>query len=250
MTSLKANPSSASNGMTGIYEEQLILEHLSLVKSIALRLHMGLPNSVDLGDLEQAGTLGLIAAARRYDASSNIAFGTFAKHRIRGAMLDSLRQSDWASRKLRTFGKALENVSRELTATLNRPPTEAELAEGLGIAVAALRKRSADLHNVGIISASGLEEDNPIDLPAPAESSAHHLYARKEYEQLVRNALAAMPARQQTLLRKLFYEEHSQKEVSLMFGIHESRISQIRTAALQQMGLLLKAQGVHSSVAA
>src|ERR1700759_4274103 len=109
--------------------DQVVLEHLPLVKAIAIRVHESLPVHVDLDDLIHAGVLGLFDAVAKYDENKNVAFQAYAKHRIKGAILDSLRQLDWASRDLRRRHKQVEAATRELSASLQRTPTEAEVAE-------------------------------------------------------------------------------------------------------------------------
>src|SRR5580698_886063 len=104
--------------------DQIILDHLVLVKMIAVRVHENLPVHVDLDDLTHAGILGLIDAASKYDAGKKVIFRSYAKHRIKGAILDSLRQLDWASRDLRRRHKKLESVKRDLSTKLDRVPTE------------------------------------------------------------------------------------------------------------------------------
>src|SRR4030088_2024926 len=94
--------------------DRIVLEHLPLVKAIAIRVHESLPVHVDLDDLIHAGVLGLFDAVTKYDASQNVAFQSYAKHRIKGAILDSLRQQDWASRDLRKRQKQVDSVTQSL----------------------------------------------------------------------------------------------------------------------------------------
>src|SRR5437660_10299945 len=111
---------------TIVIRDQFILNHLSLVKAIAVRVHENLPVHVDLDDLVHAGALGLLDAATKFDVDKHVSFASYAKHRIKGAMLDSLRELDWASRDLRRHHKAVEAATRELSALLQRNPTEFE----------------------------------------------------------------------------------------------------------------------------
>ncbi len=104
--------------------DQIVLENLPLVKAIAIRVHENLPVHVDLDDLVHAGVLGLFDAVAKYDGSKKVAFPAYAKHRIKGAILDSLRQLDWASRDLRQRQKQVEAATRDLTARLGRTPSE------------------------------------------------------------------------------------------------------------------------------
>src|SRR5271169_6551409 len=115
--------------------DRIVLDHLPLVKAIAIRVHENLPVHVDLDDLVHAGVLGLFDAASKYNADKQVAFSSYAKHRIKGAILDSLRQLDWASRDLRKRQKLVEAITRELSDKLKRAPTEAEIAEKLGIGI-------------------------------------------------------------------------------------------------------------------
>src|SRR5512146_593067 len=108
--------------------DRIVLEHLPLVKAIAIRVHENLPVHVELDDLIHAGVLGLFDAVDKYDSGKNVAFQAYAKHRIKGAILDSLRQLDWASRDLRKRQKQVDNATRDLAGRLGRTPTEAEVA--------------------------------------------------------------------------------------------------------------------------
>src|SRR5947208_11315297 len=98
--------------------DRIVLDHLPLVKAIAIRVHESLPVHVDLDDLIHAGVMGLFDAVTKYDETKNVAFNSYAKHRIKGAILDSLRQQDWASRDLRKRQKQVESATRDLAATL------------------------------------------------------------------------------------------------------------------------------------
>src|SRR5437764_8831643 len=146
--------------------DRIVIEHLPLVKAIAVRVHENLPVHVDLDDLVHAGVLGLFDAATKYNPDKQVAFSSYAKHRIKGAILDSLRQLDWASRDLRRRHKQVEAATRELASCLQRTPTEAEVAEKLGVDVDRWRQMMLDLRNVGLISASSRATDQE-DLPAP-----------------------------------------------------------------------------------
>src|SRR5205085_3882174 len=100
--------------------DRVVLDHLPLVKAIAIRVHENLPVHVDLDDLIHAGVMGLFDAVEKYDNGKNVQFHSYAKHRIKGAILDSLRQLDWASRDLRRRQKQVDTVSRELATKLGR----------------------------------------------------------------------------------------------------------------------------------
>src|SRR5579864_4704016 len=120
--------------------DRIVLEHLPLVKAIAIRLHENLPVHVDLDDLIHAGVLGLFDAVGKYDTSKNVAFQSYAKHRIKGAILDSLRQMDWASRDLRKRQKQVESITRDLSVKLGRNPQDGEVAQEMGVSLERWRR--------------------------------------------------------------------------------------------------------------
>src|SRR5450631_1253152 len=113
--------------------DRVVLEHLPLVKAIAIRVHENLPVHVDLDDLIHAGVLGLFDAVTQYDAEKNVAFHSYAKHRIKGAILDSLRQLDWASRDRRKRQRQGDSVAHALAAKLGRSALEGGIADEIGL---------------------------------------------------------------------------------------------------------------------
>src|ERR1700761_2712845 len=137
-----------------VKRDRIILEHLPLVKAIAIRVHENLPVHVDLDDLIHAGVLGLFDAVTKYDDAKNVAFHSYAKHRIKGAILDSLRQLDWASRDLRKRQKQVDSVTQTLAAKLGRTPLEGEVAEEMGLTPDRWHKIQLELRTVGTVSAS------------------------------------------------------------------------------------------------
>src|ERR1700719_1614467 len=165
---MKAKTAPASTAAKIARRDRIVIEHLPLVKAIAIRVHENLPVHVDLDDLAHAGVLGLFDAASKFNPDKQVAFSSYAKHRIKGAILDSLRQLDWASRDLRRRHKQVEAATRELYATLQRTPTEAEVAEKLGMDPERWRSMMLDLRNVGLVSAS-TRSDEHEDLPARSE---------------------------------------------------------------------------------
>ncbi len=233
--------------------DQIILEHLPLVKVIALRVHENLPVHVDLDDLVHAGVLGLFDAVDKFDPSKQVQFSSYAKHRIKGAILDSLRQLDWASRDLRRRHKQVEAATRDLASELHRTPTEAEIAERLGVEVDRWRQMARDLRNVGLISASTRSTDHP-DLPAPDFPSApdtqpDSMCAREELRQVLGQAMKTLPERYQKVVVLYYTNELTMKEIGGMLGINESRVSQIHKAALEKMAAALQQAGIHSAQA-
>ncbi len=231
--------------------DRVVLEHLPLVKAIAVRVHENLPVHVDLDDLVHAGILGLFDAANKYDPEKQVVFSSYAKHRIKGAILDSLRQLDWASRDLRRRHKQVEAATRDLSSTLQRAPTEAEVAEKLGVDVERWRQMMLDLRSVGLISASSRATDHE-DLPAPdfpskPETQPDTICAREQLRSVLGNAMKTLPERYQRVVGLYYTSEMTMKEIGGVLGINESRVSQIHKSALEKMAVVLQSSGIHSS---
>jgi len=231
--------------------DRVVLEHLPLVKAIAVRVHENLPVHVDLDDLVHAGILGLFDAANKYNPDKQVVFSSYAKHRIKGAILDSLRQLDWASRDMRRRHKQVEAATRDLAAELQRAPTEAEVAQKLGMDVDRWRTMMLDLRNVGLISAStrGNEGD---DLPAPdfpckPETQPDSICAREQLRAVLGDAMKVLPERYKKVVLLYYTNELTMKEIGGILGINESRVSQIHKSALQKMATVLESNGITSS---
>src|SRR5437588_7764789 len=145
MTTVQSVSAGSQENISQQDRDQIVLEHLPLVKAIAIRVHESLPVHVDLDDLIHAGVMGLFDAVTKYDGAKNVAFHSYAKHRIKGAILDSLRQMDWASRDLRRRQKQVENVTRDLSAKLGRTPHETEVAEEMGVSLSRWRHMQMEM---------------------------------------------------------------------------------------------------------
>jgi|SRR6185312_189877 len=231
--------------------DELVLKYLPLVRAIAIRVYENLPVHVDVDDLVHAGVMGLFDAATKYDADKQVSFQGYAKHRIKGAILDSLRDLDWASRDLRKRHKQFEAVSRELTAALQRPPTEAEIAEKMGMDVARWRLVAIELRMVGLLSASTRsqesENDTAPEYPATDQLNPDVLTGQRELRSVLSTAMKTLPARYQTVIGLYYLAGKTMREIGDRMGINESRVSQIHKAALDKMGVSLQAAGIHSS---
>ena len=233
--------------------DRVVMEHLPLVKAIAVRVHESLPVHVELDDLVHAGILGLFDAATKYDPGKKVVFSAYAKHRIKGAILDSLRQLDWASRDLRRRHKQVEQATRDLCTDLQRQPTEDELAAKMGVEVSRWRQMALDLRNVGLVSASTRAQDNE-DLPAPdfpskPETQPDSMCAREEMKDKLEVAMAILPERYKKVVVLYYTNEMTMKEIGGLLGINESRVSQIHKSALEKMAVVLQSNGICSSAA-
>ena len=232
------------------HRDELVLKHLPLVKIIASRVRENLPVHVDLDDLVHAGILGLFDAASKFDMDKQVAFSSYAKHRIKGAILDSLRQLDWASRDLRRRHREIEALTRTLTLELNRAPTDVEVADRLGVSVDRWRQITLELRNVGLISANTRASEHE-DLPAPDYASApetqpDNMCAREQLRAVLDEAMTSLPARYKQVVKLYYNQEMTMKEIGGILGINESRVSQIHKSALEKMATALKTAGISS----
>jgi RNA polymerase sigma factor FliA len=224
----------------------LVMQELSQVYYIASRIRERLPQHVELEDLVNAGVIGLLEASRSYDSSKNPNFSGFAKFRIRGAIMDSLRESDWGSRSIRRRGREVTEVTARLEGRLGRHPMESEIAAEMDLEIDHLRRIMAQidgLHLVGqqttvsndsgelidvIESAPDLDDPDPFDLCLQGELKAH-----------LAEAISKLSEREQLILSLYYREELTMKEISEVVGVALSRISQIRQASMKKLRVSL-----------
>jgi RNA polymerase sigma factor for flagellar operon FliA len=231
--------------------DKIVLEHLPLVKAIAIRVHENLPVHVDVDDLVHAGVLGLFDAVDKYDPNKKVQFHSYAKHRIKGAILDSLRQMDWASRDLRRRQKQIDTVTRELALKLGRTPSDGEVAEEMGVDLARWNRILMELRSLGTVSASGGDEerDHLQEFAATRELAPDRMCAQEQLRSTLARAIGTLPERYQKVVWLYYSNDMTMKEIGEVMGVNESRVSQIHKNALQKMAIALQSEGIHSSEA-
>jgi len=231
--------------------DALVLANLPLVKAIAAHVRGGLPVQIDLDDLTHAGVLGLIDAASKFESDKQVPFSSYAKHRIKGAILDSLRQLDWASRDMRRRQKEAELATENLTAILHRAPTETEIATKLGLDVDHWRAMRLDLGSGGPVSISGKGSDSddlpPPDFPCKPETHPDSIWAQKQLRGVLGEASKTLPERHRKVVQLYYTRDLTMKEIALQIGCNESRVSQIHKVALAKMAIALRNKGIDSS---
>lgn len=221
--------------------ERLLVEQLPQVRYIARRIHERLPRHVPLEDLVHAGVVGLIDALNKYDRGKHVQFGSYAKFRIRGAILDSLREMDWSPRDLRRKARRLEEAHHKLRSSLGRNPSEPELAAEVGMDLRGLQLLLGEISGLEIgslrveSSRDGRDEDLCEYLPDDSEETPLFLCLRSEMKQQLASAIAEMPEKERQVLALYYYEELTMKEVGTILGIGESRVSQIHSMAVIRM---------------
>ena len=241
----------AATALNESERDRLVLQHLPLVRAIAVRVYENLPVHVDLDDMVHAGIMGLFDAAVKYDEAKQVTFQSYAKHRIKGAILDSLRELDWASRDLRRRHKMLEQLTREVQGTEERNPTEQEIADRMGMDVERWRQVATDLRMVGLMSASARAPDSENqtapEFPAAPDLNPDVLAGQKQLHEVLSFATQALPERYQTVIRMYYTGGNTMKEIGDALGINESRVSQIHKSALEKMNGSLQGAGIHTS---
>jgi RNA polymerase sigma factor FliA len=229
--------------------DQVVLEHLPLVKAIAIRVHENLPVHVDLDDLVHAGVLGLFDAVEKYDPEKKVLFHSYAKHRIKGAILDSLRQMDWASRDLRRRQKQMDSVTRELSTRLGRMPSEQEVAVEMGVDPERLNRMLMELRKVGTLSSTGRGEDDrdhAQEFAGTPDFEPDRICAHRQMRSELARAMESLPVRYQKVVFLYYTNDMTMKEIGAAMGVNESRVSQIHKSALQKMAVALQSAGIHS----
>jgi len=226
--------------------ELLLMEQLPQVKYIARRIHERLPQHVVLDDLIHAGVVGLIDALHKYDPSKNVQFKCYAAFRIRGAILDSLRDLDWSPRDLRRKARRLDEANSRLGAELGRAATEVELAQELGMQLDDFQRMLGEIGGLDLgslqieSSQDGQEEDLTEHIPADPEENPFAECLRTEMKQALAEAISELPAKEQQVLALYYFEELTMKEVGAVLGVGESRVSQIHSMALVRLRSRLK----------
>jgi RNA polymerase sigma factor for flagellar operon FliA len=231
--------------------DEVVLEHLAHVHYIARRIHCRLPPQVLLEDLVHAGIVGLLDAVAKYDPAKTVKLKAYAEFRIRGAILDSLREGDWSPRALRREGRRLEEAVSACQARLGRGATDQEIAAELQMKLIDLQRLLTDLDALDIKDLQGFVADGEMssrDVSSRNDDDPFTITARSEMTRLLMSAIAELSVRERQVLALHHFKDLPMKAVGSALGIGKSRVSQIHSTAL----LHLRAQlaGVMSPRAA
>jgi RNA polymerase sigma factor FliA len=222
--------------MTAAERESLIIETLPLIKHIAHRVATRLPTNIEMRDLINAGVLGLLDAVDKFEPERGVKFKTYAEVRIRGAILDSLRNLDWAPRSLRKKSKDLERTYAELSQKLGRPATDEEVSEALGEDIEDYHALVDQLHGLTLGSFENLSDsedsENYINYcPDDGTNDPYVKFESNELTSLLADAIDDLPEKERLVLSLYYYEEFTMKEIGTLLGVNESRVSQLHTKA-------------------
>jgi len=218
--------------------DRLVLDHIGLVKSVASRLAHRIPSHVELNDLIGVGIVGLMDAAGRYRPSLGVPFDAFARRRVQGAMLDSLRQLDWAPRSARKLRRDVDRTLAGLRHALHREPTAEEIAAGLGISADEYERVLEQLRaiDVGCIRPiDGNPDGSLLELAIDPDDSPHAVLERAELRRHLAAAILQLPERERYILSLYYEHELTLAEIGEVIGVGEARVSQLRTQAIGRL---------------
>lgn len=225
-------------------EEDRVKQHAPLVRKIAYHMMSKLPASVEVDDLIQVGLMGLMEAARNFDVDAGVQFETFASQRIRGAMLDELRNADWLPRQARKNMREIEKAIVQLEQQLSRHPSEGEVAQALQIPLDEYQSMLGEARGHQLLHYEDFEVDgendqldqyaadhnaNPIDILSDDAFRGHLI-----------EAIKLLPEREQLLMALYYDEELNLKEIGAVLGVSESRVCQLHTQAVARLRGKLK----------
>jgi RNA polymerase sigma factor FliA len=221
--------------------EQLVIEHLSQVRIIARRIHERLPGHICLDDLISSGIVGLLGAIDNFDPSYNVQLKTYAEPRIHGAIIDSLRELDWAPRGTRKQSRLIQNGIRKLQQQLGREPFEEEIAAELGLSLADYQdslneSQSLEIHRLEYAAGGDDQTHDLLNVISDDEDDwPSHIVERAELENILTVAIERIPKQERTVLSLYYFEELTLKEIAQVMGLHLSRCGQLRVQAIMRL---------------
>lgn len=228
--------------------DDLILEHLPQIKYIAQRIYTKLPSHVELNDLISAGVLGLLDAIEKFDPNRGVKFKTYAELRIKGAILDSLRNLDWAPRSLRKKSKDLERVYRDLEQRLGRPATDKEVCEEMGIPIEEFYELVDQIKGLNLGSfheLAGQDDDKNGEplvkyVPDTPQADPFFMFHKSEVKGILAGAIDTLPKKERLVISLYYFDELTMKEIGKVLGVNESRVSQLHTKAMLRLRTKLR----------
>jgi len=208
--------------------QSIVLDHYAMVESVARQIHARLPSSVVLDDLVSVGTLGLIESIDRFDASRGVPFEAFARHRVRGAILDALRAADWVPHSVRRKAQAIERTRRTLSQR-GQATDEQCVAQAMGLPVTRYRSmvQDAEIRQLLSLDAPAANGTSPLIDTVGGEDDLAADTENAELRDLVRTAVSRLPEREQQAIELYYFRGLQLKDVGARLGVTESRACQL-----------------------
>jgi RNA polymerase sigma factor for flagellar operon FliA len=234
----------------GVARDELIMQHMRVVKFIAGRMALHVPNSVEMDDLVGWGVMGLMDAVEKFDHQQDIKFSTYASIRIRGAIIDQIRSLDWAPRSLRTMARKINAAREKLRQEQGGEPSMESIATLLNVEPEQVEDTISQLQTANVLSLDdylpnedaneGRKVDVTLNTSAPTPS---HLAVQKERQELLVEAILQLPDQQQKVLNLYYYEQLTLKEIGAVLEVSESRVCQIHSAAMKRLKKVIQGDG-------
>lgn len=228
-------------------KDALLDQHSSLVKKLAYQLKAKLPPSVELDDLIQAGMMGLLDAANKYEDSHGAQFETYAAQRIRGSMLDELRSADWLPRSIRKNMREVEASISKLEQQLGRSPSEIEVAKNLSLSLDGYYEKLNHCSGHQLVYYEDFHDaesqgEHFLDRFVKDESNPMQSLIESDFKEAIVDAIDLLPEREKILMGLYYEQELNLKEIGAIMGVSESRVCQLHSQAVGRLRATLKEQ--------
>lgn len=235
--SLECDAPSRARRLDPAVRQALLAEHVPMVRRVATRMASRYPSCVDVEDLVNMGMFGLIDAVDRFEADRSLSFTAYARIRVKGAIVDEMRRTDWVPRSVRDRGDRLRESETKLLRDLGRAPTEQELAKELGVTTERLLElqSNSQIHNV-VSMEETLGDDNTLGEAIAGEWEAPDATTEAaDFRNTVREAVGCLPDRDRMIVELHYFREKGFREIGTLLGVTESRVSQLHTRIMERL---------------
>jgi len=223
--------------------DRLIRQYAPLVKYVAGKVAVGMPNNVEFDDLVGYGVFGLFDAVDKFDPKKHVKFKTYAVTRIRGAIFDELRSMDWVPRSVRQKTREIEETIRRLESTLGRSATDQEIAKEMNMSVKEFQKLMMKVSGTSMLSLNDVwytgDEDDKVTIADSVESpqsmNPDTIVEKSEIKRVIVEAIGELPDKEKKVLVLYYYEDLTLKEIGKVLSVTESRVSQLHTKAIMRL---------------
>lgn len=234
-----------AKGRTG--KQQILQEHIQLIKKLAHQLKAKLPANIEIDDLIQAGMIGLLDAMNRYENTQQAQFETYAAQRIKGAMLDELRSMDWLPRSVRQNMRKIEAAIHEVGQSTGRNPTEQEIANKLALPINEYQKLLADSNGHQLLYFEDFYDDEDRDhfldhFDVENDDDPLKELMNSDFRSVLAKAIESLPERENLVMGLYYEQELNLKEIGAVLEVSESRVSQLHSQAIARIRSKLKGE--------
>lgn len=223
--------------------DRMVKQYAPLVKYVAGKVAVGMPQNVEFDDLVGYGVFGLFDAIEKFDPDKHVKFKTYAVTRIRGAIFDELRAIDWVPRSVRQKSREVEDTIRRLEASLGRSASDAEIAKEMGMSDKEYEKTMLRVSGTSILSLNDVwytgEDNDKVSIADSIESpdnfNPDNIVEKEEVKRVIIQSIQELPEKEKTVLVLYYYEDLTLKEIGKVLEVTESRISQLHTKAIMRL---------------